>query len=174
VPPRLDLVVDLAGSGDDRWPTLELATSRDHARVEVLEDLPHAPFGRLGVQNRVESGILHAQGEGRREHSGDPFALDEPLEPPIRVVRGAEVLDRLAGAGEIVELATLDRALDLQVDPAGLVLQPAVARALAAGRAGRLAGPVGVVLVHGRVPIIGISRRPTTNPAAQSRHAHTT
>ena len=45
---------------------------------------------------------------------------------------GAEVLDRLAGAGQVVELAALHRLLDLQVDPLVLVLHPL-------GRGGRCA-----------------------------------
>ena len=52
-----------------------------------------------------------------RQDAGDLLALDQLLEPPVGVVLGAEVLDRLAGAGQVVEVAALHGLLDLQVDP---------------------------------------------------------
>ena len=40
------------------------------------------------------------------------------------VLRGAEVTERLAVAGQVVELATFHRALDLEIHPPRLVLDP--------------------------------------------------
>ena len=50
------------------------------------------------------------------------LALDEPLDPPVGVVVAAEVLDRLAGAREVVEVAALHGQPELVVDPLLLAL----------------------------------------------------
>ena len=78
----------------------------------------------MTVEPRVELGVVLAQLEGGRQDAGDLLALDEPLDPPVGVVLGAEVLDRLAGAGEVVELTSLHGQAQLVVDPLVLALHP--------------------------------------------------
>jgi len=87
--------------------------------------------------------------------------------PPLRVVLAAEVLDRLAEPGQVVELAGLHGLPDLQVNPSGLVPDPFVAGA----------GPFGCprvssVMVHHPIPRWGgldkLDRRRGDHPAPWS------
>ena len=89
---------------------------------------------------RVELGVVLAELEGRRQDA-DLLALDQLLEPPVGVVLGAEALDRLARAGQVVEVAALHRLLDLEVDPLVLALHP-LGRGGAAGALVALRRPV--------------------------------
>jgi hypothetical protein len=92
------------------------------------------------VEGVLELGVLLAQCDARRQH-GDVLALHELLEPPVRVVLGAQPLDGLAVAGEVLELAALHRLTDLHVHPRLLLLDARAGR----GAAGR---PVGVALLR--------------------------
>ena len=51
-------------------------------------------------------GVLLAQGQARGQDR-DLLALDQLLDPPVGVVAGAQVPDRLARAGQVVEVAAL-------------------------------------------------------------------
>ena len=111
------------------------------ARVEVVDLAADLALGGDPVEAVVELGVLLAEREGRREDAGDLLALDQLLQPPVGVVLAAQALDRLARAGQVVELAALLRAPDLLLDPAGLVVDP--------GRGGR---PARALVALGRSP----------------------
>ena len=85
----------------------------------------------------VELGVVLAQCERRRQE-GDVLALDELLDPPVGVVLDAEVLDRLALSGQVVEVAALHRLAHLQVHPGRLLRDP-----------GRCSGAAGAVVARG-------------------------
>src|SRR3954447_843794 len=123
LPPGLDLVVGVPRRGDHRWAAGELAASLDDPPVEVLDHPSYAVLGRLPVEHGVEFGILEAKADRRRGDAGDLLALDELLHPPVRVVLLGQV-QRLAGAGEVVELASFHRPSHLEVHPVRLVADP--------------------------------------------------
>src|SRR3954454_21869430 len=123
LPPGLDLVVGVPRRGDHRWATGELAASLDDPPVEVLDHPSYAVLGRLPVEHGGELGILEAQADRGRGDAGDLLALDELLHPPVRVVLLGQV-QRLAGAGEVVELASFHRPAHLQIHPVRLVADP--------------------------------------------------
>ena len=121
--PGLDLGLDVAGAGDDRWASGQLSPGLHDAFVEVLDDLAYGVRGHLAVEGRVELGVLLAQADRSRRDAGDLLPLDEPLQPPVRVVPVGQV-ERLPGAGKVVELAARHGLLHLEVDPLGLVAHP--------------------------------------------------
>ena len=104
--------------------------SRRTRRVEVLEHVAHRGLGaQVGQRLGVGGGLLAQlqrgwQGAGHVEL----LALGVPAQPPHRVVGVAEVLQRLAGAGQVVELAALlglaDRLLDGALPPGSFVAAP--------------------------------------------------
>jgi len=99
------------------------------------------------------------------------------LNPPVEVVLAAEVADRLAGAGQVVELAFRHRHSHLLVDPGGLVLDAGacstaagapVHRLLAVGSFGPALRPV-LALRHGHHP--GTASWTTCPPGADDMGA---
>src|ERR1700712_4950968 len=122
--PPLHLHVDVARLRDHRWTALQLAPCLDDAAVELLDQLAHHRLRRLTVELGVEGRVVLAQLQRRGQHPGDLLALDQLLQPPVAIVRRSQVPERLAGAGQVVELAALHRLLDLQVHPLPLVLDP--------------------------------------------------
>jgi len=75
--------------------------------------------------------VLGAQQKGGRSQAGELLGLDLPADPPVRVVGRAQSRDRLAGAGEIIEVAAADGLLDRRLD-----VQRAIVRGRGAGAAG--------------------------------------
>ena len=114
--PGSDLGVDVAGAGDHRRPARSCRRISTTRRLKSSTSRRTSLSAVIRVQPVVELGVLLAQGEGGRQE-GDVLALDELLDPPVGVVLDAEVLDRLALSGQVVELAALHRLADLQVDP---------------------------------------------------------
>ena len=140
--------------GDHGRAALQLPTDLDDPLVEVVELAAHLALGRDLVQPVVELGVLLAQGD-RRWEEGDVLALDELLDPPVGVVLDAEVLDRLAPSGQVVELAALHRLAHLQVDPGRLLSD-----------AGGGGGATGAVVARG-LTAYGLGVRPS-NPSSRS------
>ncbi len=89
--------------------------------------------------------------------------LDLAPDPPVRVVALAEPLERLAGAGQVVELAAADRLLDRDLDVRGALgrAAPAVrrrARVVLDGGLGLVLGSLGGVRGILGQPIDAITR----------------
>ena len=109
-----------------------------HALVELAHLTAHLGLAGGSVEEVVEPGVVAPQLQCRG-YDDDALALDQPLDPPVRVVRVAEVRERLAEPGEVVEVAALARLPDLQVDPGVLLLDPGPPGArLPGGQRGRL------------------------------------
>src|SRR5690349_21824764 len=85
--PAGDRGLDIAGHGDQGWAFGEAVAGGDDAVVEVGDVLADVGLGGEGVELGVELGVLLAEGEAGREE-GDVLALDELLDPPVRVVGG--------------------------------------------------------------------------------------
>ena len=141
--PARHLGLDVTRHGDQRRAVDRRVARLHHPGVELLEQATYLALGGVPVESGVELGVVLAQLEGRRQDAGDLLALDEPLDPPVRVVLGAEVLDRLPGPGQVVEVAALHGDAELLVDPLVLPLHPLGGRGLP--------GPlVALTLGHGR------------------------
>ncbi len=171
--PGLDLRVDITHLGDHRRPAQRLDPRLGNPFVEVLDLLAHHRRGRQVIQHAVELEVVLADLKGRGQHA-DPLTLDQPLEPPVRVVGAAEIRDGLAVSGQVVEVAPRHRLLDLEVDPLGLVLHP--------GGRGRVAGALvaSLLLAHffrflsGPVLTLGHRHHPTPHDSPRGngpRHA---
>ena len=96
-----------------------------HPGVELLELAAYLGLGGVSVEpaRRARRRPCAAGAAGGRTPVIFSRSI-EPLDPPVGVVLGAEVLDRLAGAGQVVELAALHGQAQLLVDPLVLALHP--------------------------------------------------
>src|SRR4051794_5185501 len=133
----------------------EPVAGRDDPLVEVLDVPPHGVLVVQAVEGLVEVGVLLAELDADRQHD-DPLPLDELLQPPVGIVVAPESLDRLALAGQVVEVAAVHRLADLEVDPALLLLDPRGGRAAPGARVARRRTvpslcPLGLLLVWHRV-----------------------
>ena len=96
--PRLHGRVHVARHRHQRRSLGQPVAGRDHPLVEVLELTAHVVLAGQPVQPVVELGVLLAERDAGREDR-DVLALDELLDPPVRVVVLAEVGDRLPVPG---------------------------------------------------------------------------
>ncbi len=117
----------------------------------------------MPVEAVVELGVVGAQLQRRREHAGDLLALDELLDPPVRVVVWPMFGERLAEARQVVEVSARDGLLDLQVDVLALLLRIRLAAAALPVRSSR--SWRGVALRHGST----VRRRDTGRQKAVAR-----
>src|SRR6478735_228793 len=104
-PPTVQFDVDVPRLGDHGRPALELPPGIDDPGIEVLHDLADLLFAELGIEPRVELGVLGAEQDRLRAQAGDVLPLDQALDPPVGVVRLAQPGNGFAGVLEVVELA---------------------------------------------------------------------
>jgi hypothetical protein len=84
--------------------------------VEVVDVVAHVLLATHVVDVLLELGVLDPQAQSRRTESRELLGVDLAPDPPVRVVVVAEALERLAGAGQVIELAPPDRLLDRGLD----------------------------------------------------------
>ena len=75
-------------TGGPPWSWRRASTTR---RLKSSRSSRTTLLGGLAVEQRVELGVVLAQLQRGREHAGDLLALDQLLQPPVPVVRRAEV-----------------------------------------------------------------------------------
>lgn len=137
--PFLQRRLDRDRSDHDQRTAVAIEIELSDPLVEVVDDLARFRLGAHIRQRPLDLLDLTPQGQGVRQRRLDPLAFELALDPPI-LVAFVEVGDRLARAGEVVELTPLDRLTDLPVDPAFEDRDP-IAAGAAALRPLRRTGP---------------------------------
>src|SRR5690606_22098918 len=87
-----------------------------HPLVELREMLAYVFLAPETVEGFLHRTMLVAQLDRRRCEAREVLALDLLTDPPIRIVRLVNPLERLACAGKIVEITAADRDLDRGFD----------------------------------------------------------
>lgn len=111
-----DFGFDVTGQGDDRRAAQQLPPGLDHATIEVIQHLAHVDLAGETIEAVIEPGILRAKGECGGAEPLQLFRFDLATDPPVGIVRAVQPWQRLARAGQVVEIAAADRLLNRDFD----------------------------------------------------------
>ncbi len=115
--PFADHPIGVDGSDEDVRAVDTAATAVGDAGVQVGDHLADRRLGPTARNRLRDLGDLLAEQQWAGQYAGDVLPLDQSLDPPVLVLATIQSLDRLAFAGQVVELTTLGRLSDLSVDP---------------------------------------------------------